>query len=568
LSSAYPFEIAITVLGNLAEGRVASPSHSVVLQRPVEATHVKLEQRGWLDRDFVLVIDELTGLAGQGVATMARYGAETVVLASFCPDAPTPTACSPAAPLACKILVDCSGSMKGDSIDAAKRALQRVLKQFRPKERFSFSRFGTGVMHFAKHLIDANSKAIAAAFDWVSSTEANMGGTNMFNALFSTFSLEADACADVLLITDGEVWNAEDIVLAARRAGQRVFAVGIGSAPAESLLRKLAEDTGGACEFIAPNEDVELAVMCMFARMRQPRLTTPVVDWNSKPLWQTQLPNTLFGGDTVHAFASFTRPPADDVVLRYAGWEESGTYEARAPLTERSGAGDTLARMAAFMRLRDFEGAERNALALQYQLVTEDTSLVAVHQLQDADRAQSLPQTLHVGQMLATGWGGTGTARSGRLRAPACWSRSSGYGRVEGVVDYYDIPAFLRKDAGQVDQQHWEVQPEDFLNAIEYRLITSSNEEQPLPTDLKDLQSALPEALFGKLVALQGQHAESNIVRALLHALLPLAEALGLSRRLIRLLRNVFRDNAECSNLREAVAELSQPWRKTDAPTD
>ena len=52
------------------------------------------------------------------------------------------------------------------------------------------------------------------------------------------------AGADVLLVTDGEIWQAEEMTAAARASGHRVFAIGVGSSPAEGVLRSLAEGAG------------------------------------------------------------------------------------------------------------------------------------------------------------------------------------------------------------------------------------------------------------------------------------------------------------------------------------
>jgi Ca-activated chloride channel family protein len=60
-----------------------------------------------------------------------------------------------------------------------------------------------------------------------------------------------------LLITDGEVWDIEKVIKLAQKSGHRIFAIGVGSSPADSLLRQLAEDTGGACDLVGPFEDIE-----------------------------------------------------------------------------------------------------------------------------------------------------------------------------------------------------------------------------------------------------------------------------------------------------------------------
>ena len=73
----------------------------------------------------------------------------------------------------------------------------------------------------------------------------------------------------MLLITDGEIWQAQEVIDLARRGGQRVFAIGVGSAPAEGVLRELALATGGTSEFVTPGEAVEQAALRMLARIRQ-----------------------------------------------------------------------------------------------------------------------------------------------------------------------------------------------------------------------------------------------------------------------------------------------------------
>ena len=89
----------------------------------------------------------------------------------------------------------------------------------------------------------------AALFRFVA---AFMGYTNVIPVDIGSRADGRATCAvkggDVLLITDGEIWQADEMVAAARTSGHRVFAIGVGSAPAEGVLRSLAEATGGACE--------------------------------------------------------------------------------------------------------------------------------------------------------------------------------------------------------------------------------------------------------------------------------------------------------------------------------
>ena len=228
LGSRYPFSVAIRLAGPVARGRISSPSHSLAVRHAGEHVEISLAQpdSASLDRDFVLLCDSLQG---RSIATAGRDGDGLVALASFCP---APVAERKHRPLHLKILVDCSGSMNGDSIKGARKALHEILKQLNPSDRFSYSRFGSKVTHYSDTLMAAGARAINEAGGWIAETAADMGNTEIRQALISTVMLGQAGEADILLITDGHVWDTDSLVASALKAGQRIFAVGVGAAPA------------------------------------------------------------------------------------------------------------------------------------------------------------------------------------------------------------------------------------------------------------------------------------------------------------------------------------------------
>src|SRR5690606_38123567 len=117
--------------------------------------------------------------------------------------------------------------------------------------------------------MSATPRAVLEGSNWIAQTSANMGNTEIREALLSTFALGQPVQADILLITDGDTWDTDPLVTSAAKSGQRIFAVGVGAAPAASLLQRLANGTGGACELVGANDDVHAAVVRMFKRMRQ-----------------------------------------------------------------------------------------------------------------------------------------------------------------------------------------------------------------------------------------------------------------------------------------------------------
>lgn len=482
----YPLELTLTLTGDLAKGAVQSPSHSISTRCENNQLVVALARNAYLDRDFVLTVD---GLAGRSLATIAGDGEGSVMLASFCPQ----ISGSLRTAIGLKILIDCSGSMAGDSIHAARQALHQVLAELNPTDHLSYSRFGSNVEHAFDMLVPADDRHMRKASLFIDRTDADMGGTETEGALRSVFDLshedgETDGM-DVLLITDGEVWNIEGIIDAARQSGHRIFAVGVGSAPAETLLRQLAEETGGACELVAPNEDIEAAIVRMFRRIRLPRANNLTVDWHTTPKWTTALPGALFDGETVHVFAGFDVIPQEPPVLSYAV-DRSDKGMVVAPGLSHT-EDDVLARLAASVRLKQLPDASGLELSLQYQLVTRQTSLFLVHLREAEDKSGDLPHLQKIAHMQAAGWGGMGSVTGMPFLAeiPSVMyslrtSRSSSVMMCESGIDTLDIPAFLRRHEGGSEPDTYV--PADLASRLE-QLLVEVNKRLTHPDDLHEL---------------------------------------------------------------------------------
>ncbi len=217
LGADYPAHFVVELGGELANGTVACPSHATEMRRVDERLVVELEGR--LDRDFVVTID---GLAGRPLATVAPDGDGWVALASFLP---TLRATANEASLSLKVLVDCSGSMNGDSIEQARQAVARLLHRLSAPDRVSVSAFGSSVVHQRDGLRALDESHRGECLRWTQALQADLGGTEMHGALASLFKIggEAGRDADVFLITDGEVWSTEEIIELARSRDQRVF---------------------------------------------------------------------------------------------------------------------------------------------------------------------------------------------------------------------------------------------------------------------------------------------------------------------------------------------------------
>ena len=408
-TAAYPLTFSLHIGGELAAATLACPTHETRLHRsPDGSAHLELAPGAWLDRDVVITVtpqEPRPCLLVHGT-NPGDDSAPVVAMAAWA---------VPTGPLrdriALKLLVDCSGSMNGDSIESARAALRGVLAGLTPDDQISLSLFGDAVVHAMPAAL-ARPQAQRHLAQLIDAVRADLGGTEMERALSAVLALPLAEAADlpspdVLMITDGQIWQHEAMVAAARQSGHRVFAIGVGTAPAQGVLQSLAEATGGAIEFATPGEQLEAAARRMLHRVRQPARPPLQLDWGVEPVWQTRLIGSGFGGDTLLAFAGLREPvPARGVQLRSGADRQTATVLARGE-AEAPCAGDALARMAAARRLSGAEPAQALALALHHQLMSDQTLCVLVHRREDADRPL-LPATLHrIEGMLAAGWGGT-----------------------------------------------------------------------------------------------------------------------------------------------------------------
>lgn len=539
--AAYPFEIAIEVTGELAAGSLASPTHAIAMRKLPEGVEARLARKGWLDRDFVLGV---SGLEGHPLGMVARDGEGYVALASFCPAFP---AASEPERRSVKILVDCSGSMAGDSIAAAKRSLHAILSMLEPRDRFSLSRFGSDVQHFHRELQPVNDLSIGRAGKAVMEIDANMGGTELAAALSSTLKLGGSDRADVLLVTDGQVWQADEVLAEARASGARLFIVGIGSAPSESMLRRLGEESGGACEFVAPGEDVEGAITRMFLRIAQEPARDVRVDWPGVVDWEVPPAAAIFHGETVHAFARLEAPPAGDATLRFV-LASGAPVAARAKLGHPAWTSSDLPRLAAAMRLSRVDEAKREAIAIKYQLVTEHTNCVLVHERKAAEQATTLPELATVRPMLAAGWGGVGSSAGERY----CLSASA-FAALGPDVDLCrpGVARYFREASSSAG-------PRDFLHALALGGRRYFGIVHRLPTTLDGLRRAgVPARVIDELQDLVDQGcSEAAVVGAFLSALSAIAQECGCSRQFVRGLRSAAPEGADGIAVEKQVKEL------------
>ena len=398
-SAHYPFSLELNLWDEIAKGKVSCPTHTVQETRLENGLNIRLDANAVLDRDFVLLMD---GVGGKSHSLAVQDDDKWLLAASFAPDMQE----QEVSPIALKILVDCSGSMSGGSIRQAQKGLGKILQLLTEKDQVSYSRFGSSVEHITNTMLPTGAETRKHLSKAIEETDANMGGTEMNGALQSTFEnikCPVELPPVILLITDGDVWDVENIISNAKASGHRIFAIGVGNAPAASLLHNLAEKTGGACEFVTENEDMAQAIVRMFHRMRCSVAKNINIDWPAKPVWQSANPRFIYDGETVHAFAIFNARPERGPVLN---WEADGRKYSEVCENVEPGNNSDLARLGHAVQVEETASREEKLkIALKYQLVTDLTSLILVYERAEDDKLKGLPKIQQVPLMPAYGHG-------------------------------------------------------------------------------------------------------------------------------------------------------------------
>ncbi|WP_288105563.1 VIT and VWA domain-containing protein [Limnobacter sp.] len=411
------FHLTMTVSEGLSNARIYSPSHSVSQQVNGDEILLKLEGCAWLDRDFILILDQLMSTSFAVCGPDSVDGADcSAVIVSACPALSTQVESA----VRLKVLVDCSGSMAGERIEQAKSAILELMTRLGPGDTLSYSRFGDSAKtdYPPQQFAGSAPQSLRQA---VENTEANMGGTEIGSALSHVFDLNylsesEPQTSDVLLITDGDVWDAKRLVALAKASGHRVYAVGVGSAPAESLLRELAESTGGACELVQPNEDIGRALDSLLNHIRCSMPLSAYLEVGSLTIWESGYPARITPGRTVHGFYRLSGGFEEPLQLTVNGQVAEPVQIVRVD-------DNRIARLVAAKQIgQSPQLPEAVDLAVQYQVLTNETNLILVAERDVEKKSDSFPMLRQVQPMVPAGWAGLGRVSNNRQ---VVFSRSS-----------------------------------------------------------------------------------------------------------------------------------------------
>src|SRR5882724_1034141 len=258
-------------------GSINSVSHAITVRRlPDGRRHVELASGTTIpNKDFVLEVQQAESIQPKTTLFLSPDPAsgETYFLLSAFPPTVQPVK---RVPMEMLYMIDVSGSMGGTSITQAREALLQALDRLSPGDRFGILAFNHTYFEFASEPLTATSENIAAARRFVQNLEAG-GGTEMLPALLHVMRKPETPgyLRHVVLLTDGDLGNEEEIFAALRRdlGGARLYTVAIGSAPNFFLATKMAQYGRGSFTHIADISEIREQMGRLLKTIESPVLT-------------------------------------------------------------------------------------------------------------------------------------------------------------------------------------------------------------------------------------------------------------------------------------------------------
>jgi Ca-activated chloride channel family protein len=283
-----PWQVAVSITATAPITAVYSPSHPIRTERlGGERTRVQLAAEATSDPGpFRLsFLRRRDGLSASVFAYPdPKVGGGYFLLLAGLPQA-DPEARSSAIRREVTLVIDRSGSMRGEKLAQVREAALQVIHGLNDGESFNVILYNEAVDAFARGPVQKSATTVRRASDFLGDMTAR-GGTNIHDALLEALRQPTTegALPIVLFMTDGLPTigqTAEAPIRELARAGnrhqRRIFTFGVGVDVNTPLLEKIAYENRGTTTFILPGEDVEVKVAGVFRRLRGPVLADPVL---------------------------------------------------------------------------------------------------------------------------------------------------------------------------------------------------------------------------------------------------------------------------------------------------
>ncbi|MEI6860030.1 MAG: marine proteobacterial sortase target protein [Shewanella sp.] len=331
------------------------------------------------------------------------------------------------------LVIDTSGSMSGEAIAQAKKAMGYALVGLGPRDSFNIIEFNSNVHALSARSLPATAKNISKAHQFIRTLKAS-GGTEMDIALTRALApgmhlaaLQNEGYSDpdsirlkqVLFMTDGAVANERNLfrLIEEHIGHSRLFTIGIGSAPNSHFMERAAELGRGSFTYIGKLEEVQQKIESLLYKIEHPQVIDIELRYGDGTIpdhWPSSIADLYANEPLLVAIKMRSKIyRTSDSELIVSGMIGNQYWHRRLSINERkSAAGLDLVwarkQIAALEMSKNAANQARvkkqvTALALKYHLVSQHTSLVAV-ELTPAKPSSVVSNNARVVQSIPFGW--------------------------------------------------------------------------------------------------------------------------------------------------------------------
>ncbi|KAF2848424.1 VIT-domain-containing protein [Plenodomus tracheiphilus IPT5] len=284
--------ISITVDAEMADGsfiqKIQSPSHPIAMTMGMtsiaphaEPTMSKASASltlgtSSLESDFVVqIIAKDTGVPKAVLENHPTIPNHRALMATL-----VPKFALPAEKPEIVFICDQSGSMRGGRNELAVQALKVFLRSLPVGVKFNICAFGSNYEFLWPQSATYSQKSLDEATQHVATLRADYGGTEMLGPLKETIERRyKDMPLEVMLLTDGEIWNQQDLFtylnesVGQSKAPIRVFTLGIGNGVSHALIEGIAKAGNGFSQTVGEGEMMDTKVVRMLKGALSPHIS-------------------------------------------------------------------------------------------------------------------------------------------------------------------------------------------------------------------------------------------------------------------------------------------------------
>ena len=201
-------------------------------------------------------------------------------------------------------VLDTSGSMEGEPMDASKVFMRHAMRNLRQDDYFRIIHFGDNASELTNVPVKATRKNMLQGLSYISKLKAS-GGTEITPAIRKAFSSPRinQTVRVVVFLTDGYIGNENEVLKLIHKKidDARIYAFGVGTSVNRFLLSEMGRVGRGFARYIDPTENPNEVAIKLAHKLESPILTDISIDWRKLKVSDVtpQIIPDLFSGDSI-----------------------------------------------------------------------------------------------------------------------------------------------------------------------------------------------------------------------------------------------------------------------------